>query len=129
MQTTINKINNKVLLYSTGNYIQYHIITYSGKEYEKIYIYTFIFLNHCAVHQKRNIVNQLYFKKKFLYVYKEKQLNIKRTIIKRRLLIPGRRPKRDTPAISVSKNPTSDCIKDRTHRSVMLVLSLTMFSL
>ena len=29
-------INNKVLLYSTGNYIQYPIISHDGKEYEKI---------------------------------------------------------------------------------------------
>ena len=28
-------MNNKVLLYSTGNYIQYLIKTYIGKEYEK----------------------------------------------------------------------------------------------
>ena len=33
-------INNKVLLYSTGNYILYPIINYNGKEYEKLYIYT-----------------------------------------------------------------------------------------
>ena len=26
-------INNKVLLYSTGNYIQYPVINHSGKEY------------------------------------------------------------------------------------------------
>ena len=32
-------INNKVLLYSTGNYIQYPLINHNGKEYEKIYIY------------------------------------------------------------------------------------------
>ena len=29
--------NNKILLYSTGNYIQYPVINYNGKEY--IYIY------------------------------------------------------------------------------------------
>ena len=28
-------INNKVLLYSTGNYIQYLVITHNRKEYEK----------------------------------------------------------------------------------------------
>ena len=28
-------INTKVLLYSTGNYIQYPVINHSGKEYEK----------------------------------------------------------------------------------------------
>ena len=31
-------INNKVLLYSTGNYIQYPVINHNGKEYEKEYI-------------------------------------------------------------------------------------------
>ena len=31
----IGWINNKVLLYSTGNSIQYPIINHSGKEYEK----------------------------------------------------------------------------------------------
>ena len=29
---------NKDLLYSTGNYIQYLVITYNGKEYEKVHI-------------------------------------------------------------------------------------------
>ena len=28
-------VNNEVLLYSTGNYIQYPILTYNGKESEK----------------------------------------------------------------------------------------------
>ena len=32
-------VNNKVLLYSTGNYIQYPVINHNGKEYEKEYIY------------------------------------------------------------------------------------------
>ena len=31
----IEWINNKVLLYSTGNYIQYPVINHNGKEYEK----------------------------------------------------------------------------------------------
>ena len=31
----IEWINNGVLLYSTGNYIQYPIINHNGKEYEK----------------------------------------------------------------------------------------------
>jgi len=30
-------INNKVLLCSTGNHIQYPVINHNGKEYEKIY--------------------------------------------------------------------------------------------
>ena len=35
----IGWINNKVLLYSTGNYIQYPVINHNGKEYEKEHIY------------------------------------------------------------------------------------------
>ena len=31
-------INNKVLLHSTGHYIQYPMINHNGKEYEKEYI-------------------------------------------------------------------------------------------
>ena len=34
----IKQINNKDLVYSTGNSTQYFIITYNGKESEKIYI-------------------------------------------------------------------------------------------
>ena len=34
----IEWINNKVLLYRTGNYIQYPMINHDGKEYEKEYI-------------------------------------------------------------------------------------------
>ena len=43
----IEWINNEVLLYSTGNYIQYPVINHNGKEYEKecVYIYT-----HTHVH-------------------------------------------------------------------------------
>ena len=32
-------INNKVLLYSTGNYIQYPLVNYHEKEYEKEHMY------------------------------------------------------------------------------------------
>ena len=46
----IEWINNTVLLYSTGNYIQYPVINHNGKEYEKEYIY--IYNNHFAVQQK-----------------------------------------------------------------------------
>ena len=35
----IGWINNKVLLYSTGNYIQYPVINHNGKEYAKEFIY------------------------------------------------------------------------------------------
>ena len=33
--------NNKVLLYSTRNYIQYFVINHNGKEYEKECIYMY----------------------------------------------------------------------------------------
>ena len=46
----IEWINNKVLLYSTGNYIQYPVINHNGKEYEKEYIR--VQLSHFAVQQK-----------------------------------------------------------------------------
>ena len=41
----IKQINNKDLLYGTGNYIQYLAINYNGKESEKeyIYIHTYIY--------------------------------------------------------------------------------------
>ena len=31
----IEQISNKVLLYNTGNYIQYPVINHNGKEYKK----------------------------------------------------------------------------------------------
>ena len=38
----IEWINNKVLLYSAENYIQYPVIKHNGKEYEKGYIYIYV---------------------------------------------------------------------------------------
>ena len=39
IQVTIYKtVNNKVLLYSTGSYIQYPVINNNGKEWEKEYM-------------------------------------------------------------------------------------------
>ena len=38
------KINSKDLLYSTGNYIQYLVITYSGKESGKEYIHIYMYM-------------------------------------------------------------------------------------
>ena len=35
----INQITKKFLLYSTGNYTHYFVITYKGKLFEKEYIY------------------------------------------------------------------------------------------
>ena len=40
----IGWINSKVLLYSTRNYIQYPLTNHNGKEYEKEYIYTHIYV-------------------------------------------------------------------------------------
>ena len=52
----IEWINNKVLLYSTENYIQYPMINHNGKEYLKIecvytHTHTHTYLNHFAVPQ------------------------------------------------------------------------------
>ena len=41
-------INNKVLLYSTGNYIQYPMTNHNGKEYEK---YTCITESLCCTEE------------------------------------------------------------------------------
>ena len=41
--------------YKTGNYVQYSVITYVGKEYEKgmyIYTYIYIYMSHFAKHLK-----------------------------------------------------------------------------
>ena len=38
----IKQVNNKDVLYSTGNYMQYLLITYNGKESEKEKIYMYI---------------------------------------------------------------------------------------
>ena len=40
----IPDLNNKVWLYSTGNYIQYPMINHDGKEYKKMYIYIYIYI-------------------------------------------------------------------------------------
>ena len=41
---SIEWINNKGLLCSTGNYIQYLVINHNGKEYEKKYLYLYIWI-------------------------------------------------------------------------------------
>ena len=53
IHTTIYKINNKDLLCSTGNYIQYLIITYNGKETEKEHIC--VCVNHFAMYLKLSV--------------------------------------------------------------------------
>ena len=40
----IKQITNKDLLYSTGNYIKYPIITYNGKESKKEHIHIYIYI-------------------------------------------------------------------------------------
>ena len=54
----IKWISHKVLLYSTGNYIQYPVINYNGKEYS-------ITESLCCA-AEINIVNHLYINKKNL---------------------------------------------------------------
>ena len=44
----IEWINNKILLYSTGNYICYPVINHNGKEYEKVCIYICITESLCS---------------------------------------------------------------------------------
>ena len=41
----------KHALYSPGNDIQYPVINHNGKEYEKEYIFTYVYPNHFAVQQ------------------------------------------------------------------------------
>ena len=55
-------INNKVLLYTTGNSIQYPVINHKVKDYKRegIYMYNWISLWYSLQY---NIVNQLYFNK------------------------------------------------------------------
>ena len=52
---------NKVLLYSTGNYIQYLVINHNGKEYEREYKYDCNTLPYSR--NEHSIVNQVYFNK------------------------------------------------------------------
>ena len=47
--TTVYKEDNKILLYSRGNYIQGTIITYNGEEYEKEYICICITESLCCI--------------------------------------------------------------------------------
>ena len=72
-------INNEDSLYSTGNYTQYLVITYNGKESEKEYIYVCIYIYiyslyiyiqniynwiYITLQYTWNIINQLFFNKK-----------------------------------------------------------------
>ena len=50
--------NNKNFIYSTGNYSQYLVITYNGRESEKEYIYIQIYvqLNRFAVYLELTVL-------------------------------------------------------------------------
>ena len=57
--TKDSTVSNKVLLYNTGNDIQYLVITYNGKQPEnKIYGITLLYTWNL-----HNIINQRYFNK------------------------------------------------------------------
>ena len=43
----IKWVGNRVLLYNTGTYVQNSVISHSGKEYEKGYLYTGIMESLC----------------------------------------------------------------------------------
>ena len=54
----VAQINNKVLLYSTGNYIQYPVIDHNGKEYEKrMYVYVCVCV--CVCIQNQNMYTEI----------------------------------------------------------------------
>ena len=58
-------INNKVLLYSTGSYIQYPVINHNGKECEKEKKYIYVTESLCCTTQQcKSIILQLKRKKK-----------------------------------------------------------------
>ena len=62
------KIENKYSLHSRGNYMQYLVITYNGKNCGKknidIYIYMYAQITLLYTWDQHNIVNQLYVKLK-----------------------------------------------------------------
>ena len=60
----IGWISSKVLLYGTGNYIQYPMISHNRKEYIKKYFCMCITVIFLYSRDWRNIVNQLYVNKK-----------------------------------------------------------------
>ena len=54
----IEQINNKVLLYSTRNCIQYPLINHNGREYEKAYLYMYIWITLLYSRNEHNVVTQ-----------------------------------------------------------------------
>ena len=71
MQSIIHRMDNKVLLDSTGNQIQYSVINHNGEEYKKnvcvcVCVCVYTLLNYFAIQQKltqRNKSTILQFKK------------------------------------------------------------------
>ena len=57
MPLYIISITNKVLLYSTGNYTQYIVITYNGKESEYIYMNQFAVYMKITQHSKSTVLH------------------------------------------------------------------------
>ena len=70
-------------MHSTGNYIQYLVITYKGKESEKEYAYTHTYtqLNHFAVYLKHCKSTILQLKKKKTFMLSESNQTQKSTIM------------------------------------------------
>ena len=56
----IEYMTNKNLLSSTGNPIQYSVMTYMGKESKKEWIYVSITDLLCCTEETNNIINKLY---------------------------------------------------------------------
>ena len=56
------------MVYSTGNYTQYLVIIYNGRESEKEYIYIYIHIctteSLCCIPGTNSIINQLYLNKR-----------------------------------------------------------------
>ena len=51
----IGWINNSVLLYNTGNYIQYPVTTHNAKEYEKEQIYSYFIYIYIEREREREL--------------------------------------------------------------------------
>ena len=54
-------MDNKVLLYGTGNHVQCPGINHNGKEYKKECIYMYNWITLLYSRNLYNIINQLYF--------------------------------------------------------------------
>ena len=65
------KINNKVLLCSTVNYIQYLVISYNGRKSEKEYIYIYNFQQKFQLKSFKKNFNKNF---KFAYISKIKYI-------------------------------------------------------